>query len=686
MVQPGLAPSTQDSVGNASAGPGSLIGFGREIAGDPRLACEREWLVTNGLGGYAMGTVSGAPSRSYHGLLIAALSPPVERTLLVSQLEASAAAPDGSITALGFRQIEGFALEGTIPCWRFAVADALLEKRVWMAQGVNTTYVSVRLVRGGPLALTLTACVQHRSHHGGERPRLELVPRPMGVEVRPAAAAPFFLGSDRGDWRLEDPPSWVEGIPLAAEAERGLASTAEHLRAATLSVTLGDQHPGVTVVASTHRDAGADGEQALAGRRAHDQELLRRWEAAQPTLAPAAPTWIRQLVLAADAFVVERPLPASGAAPAAMGASMIAGYPWFNDWGRDTMISLAGLTLATGRCVWAERILRTYAAHVSHGLIPNSFPDRADRPLDQGAYNTVDATLWFFQALAEHRAASGSDALVRELFPRLEAILEHHVAGTWFGIRMDPADGLLAAGEGETQLTWMDARPGERAITPRHGKAVEVNALWVNALSAMAGFARLTGADPGRWRALADRAAAGFQRFWNPRMGCCFDVIDGPSGCPDDRLRPNQLLALSLPEPLLSRDQAAGVLDLCGRRLLTRHGLRTLDPADPDYRGHYGGDARRRDGAYHQGTVWAWWLGPFALAHLRLHGDGPRALSYLEPMAEHLGAAGLGSFSEIFDGDPPHAPRGCIAQAWSVAQLLSAWTAISGGTLKRSPR
>jgi predicted glycogen debranching enzyme len=662
----------------------------------PQPADGREWLVTNGLGGYAMGMVSGVPGRSYHGLLIAALSPPVERTLLVSGLEETVRWADGMTGACGPERLVAFALEGTVPRWRFAWGETLLEKRVWMAQGANTTYVSYRLVRGGPLELTLTACVQHRSHHGGERPRLDLKALPRGVQVRPAAAAPFFLASDRGDWRLEDPPSWVEGIPLAAEAERGLASTAEHLRAAGLSVGLGPLEPAVTVVASTHRDAATDGDQALAGRRAHEQALLRSWEAAQPVLAPAAPAWIRQLVLAADAFVVERPLPASGAAPAARGASLIAGYPWLNDWGRDTMVSLAGLTLATGRFEWAERILRTFAAHVSHGLIPNSFPDRAERPLDPGAYNTVDATLWFFQALAEHRAASGSDALVRELFPRLEAILGQHVAGTWFGIRMDPADGLLAAGEGETQLTWMDAKPGERAITPRHGKAVEVNALWVNALRTMAGFARLTGADPGRWRALADRAAAGFQRFWNPRMGCCFDVLDGPSGCPDDRLRPNQLLALSLPEPLLSRAQAAGVLDLCGRRLLTRHGLRTLDPADPDYRGHYGGDARRRDGAYHQGTVWAWWLGPFALAHVRLHGDGPRALSCLEPMAEHLGAAGLGSISEIFDGDPPHAPRGCIAQAWSVAQVLAAWTAISdgsavpaplsGGTPKRWPR
>ncbi len=653
---------------NGSAGPWPLISFGSEICGDPHLAAGREWLVTNGLGGYAMGTVSGAPSRSYHGLLIAALSPPVERSLLVSQLQESV---DGDPEGCGPLRIVSFALEGTVPRWRFAWGDTLLEKRIWMAQGANTTHVSYRLVRGGPLQLRLTACVQHRSPHGGERPELTLAPLANGVEVRPLAAAPFVLLSDRGQWCLEEIPLWVEGVPLAAEAERGLASTAEHLRAATLTVTLNDPHPAVTVVASTRRDAGTDGDRALAERHGHEEALLRCWRAAQPALAPTAPAWIRQLVLAADAFVVER---------APEGASLIAGYPWFNDWGRDTMISLAGLTLATGRCDRAERILRTYAARVSHGLIPNSFPDRADQPLDRRAYNTVDATLWFFQALAEHRAASGSDALVRELFSQLETILDHHLTGTWFGIRMDPADGLLAAGEGETQLTWMDAKPGDRAITPRHGKPVEVNALWVNALRAMAGFCRLTGADPGRWQALAERAAAGFQRFWNPEQGCCFDVIDGPSGRPDNRLRPNQLLALSLPEPLLSPAQAASLLALCGRRLLTRHGLRTLDPADPDYRGHYGGDAQRRDGAYHQGTVWGWWLGPFARAHFRVHGDAAQALSFLEPMADHLGAAGLGSLSEIFDGDAPHAPRGCIAQAWSVAEVLATWTAISGGT------
>ncbi len=664
-----------------------MIDVGSEIAGDLRIAEQREWLVTNGLGGYGAGTVSGAPSRSYHGLLIAALQPPVGRTLLVSQLEegvnyggqsfflATNRWTDGRVEPRGYRHIEAFALEGTVPRWRYGLADALLEKRLWMAPGANTTYVQYRLVRGAqPLELTLTVFVQHRSHHGdGRHPPLALEPWGRGVRVCPAGAAPFLLRSDRGEVLPAASPHWVEGVHLEEEARRGLACTADHLLAATVTITLSEAQPCFTFVASSDADPPLEGGRALAERRAHDRGLLEAWRLAQPEADAVAPAWIRQLVLAADAFVVQRP----------PGASLIAGYPWFNDWGRDTMIALAGLTLVTGRAAEGERILRTYARFLQQGLVPNSFPDQGDQPLDPGRYNTVDATLWFLQALREHQHATGSAALIRELYPQLEGIVAHHVAGTWFAIRMDPADGLLRAGEGETQLTWMDAKPADRAITPRHGKPVEVNALWVNGLRAMAEFARLVGADPGGYDRLADRAARSFQRFWDPQRGCCFDVIDGEEGRPDPSLRPNQLLALSLPEPLLSREQAAGVLALCGQRLLTRHGLRSLDPADPGYRGRYGGDAQERDGAYHQGTVWAWWLGPFAIAHFRHHGDRRQALSFLEPMAHHLSTAGLGSISEIFEGDPPHAPRGCIAQAWSVAEVLRAWVAITAASCSR---
>ncbi|MEB3323518.1 MAG: amylo-alpha-1,6-glucosidase, partial [Synechococcaceae cyanobacterium] len=348
---------------------------------------------------------------------------------------------------------------------------------------------------------------------------------------------------------------------------------------------------------------------------------------------------------------------------------------WFGDWGRDTMISLAGLTLLTGRVERAERILRTWAGFLRDGLLPNLFPEGTAAGEEPPGYNSADATLWFFEALRQHRRASGSDGLIGDLFPQLEAVLRHHLRGTRFGISVDPADGLLRAGAGQLALTWMDARPGPEPITPRHGKPVEVNALWVNALRAMAGFAAALGRDPAPWNTLADRAARGFQRFWSEERGHCLDGLDGPTG-DDASLRPNQLLAISLPEPLLSRSRGERVLEVCRRRLLTPFGLRSLDPADPRYRGTYAGDGFLRDGAYHQGTVWAWWIGPFVRAHLRVHGDPGAARRFLEPLADHLGEACVGSISEIFDGDPPHRPRGCFAQAWSVAEVLAAWAEV----------
>ncbi len=665
--------------------------FGSEICGDLRLADQREWLLTNGRGDYACGTVSGSLTRSYHGLLVAALHPPVDRTLLVSKVEEEVAYggttfrlttnrwEGGRVDPHGHRLLQSFALEGTVPRWRYGCADALLEKRIWMQPGATTTCVSYRLLRSsGPLQLSLRIHVQRRSHHGDSRhPVLRIQPIEAGVRVLPeAGGGAVDLLSDHGLCRPADPPVWSQALLLSAEAGRGLACTTEHLHAATIEASLSALHPSLTFIATTEPDSQGPAPAALGRRQAHEQHLIQCWRAAQPDLAARAPAWIEQLVLAADQFLVDRPLAIAGGDPLP-GSSVIAGYPWFNDWGRDALISLPGLTLVTGRERIGERILRSFAHHLQHGLVPNRFPDQAAGLPDAACYNTVDATLWFVQALREQHRATANDQLVADLFPRLERIIEHHRAGTLFSIRMDPADGLLSAGEGESQLTWMDARPGDRAITPRHGKPVEVNALWLNALFSMAGFARLLGRDAAGYEAMADSARAAFQRYWNPDLGCCFDVLDGPDGVPDASLRPNQLLALSLPERLLSHHQELSLLRICAQRLLTPHGLRSLDPADPRYRGRYGGDVHQRDGAYHQGTVWAWWLGPFARAHARLHGDPALALSFLSPMAHHLSTAGLGSISEIFDGDPPFQPRGCIAQAWSVAEVLRSWVEIS---------
>jgi predicted glycogen debranching enzyme len=378
------------------------------------------------------------------------------------------------------------------------------------------------------------------------------------------------------------------------------------------------------------------------------------------------PLEVEHLVLAGDQFVVRRSL--SGEPE---GRSVIAGYHWFGDWGRDTMISLPGLALVTGRYEVAARILRIFAHFVDRGMLPNRFPDAGEEP----EYNTVDATLWYFEAIRAYLAATGDEALLSKLVPVLQEIIDWHRRGTRYGIRLDPEDGLLYAGQEGVQLTWMDAKVGDWVVTPRIGKPVEINALWYNALRIMVAFARCLGKRAEAYEEMADRTADSFGRFWNWERGYCYDVVDGPDG-DDPALRPNQLFAVSLPHSPLTADQQRAVVDVCAWHLLSSHGLRSLAPDDPAYTGHYGGDRRQRDGAYHQGTVWGWLMGPFVRAHLRVHRDPVTARSYLQPLFRHLSGHGLGSISEIFDGDAPFTPRGCIAQAWSVAELLHAWQAI----------
>ncbi|MEB3260746.1 MAG: amylo-alpha-1,6-glucosidase [Cyanobacteriota bacterium] len=672
-----------------------VVSFGSEISGELASAESREWLITNGLGSYGCGTVAGSLTRAYHGLLVAALGAPADpctRTLLVAALEevvevghrsyplATHRWAGGVLAPVGHPWIVSFALEGTVPTWRWALGDALLEKRLWMQPGAHTTTVHYRLLQASePVRLSLTVLVNARSHHGGTT-HPDMVPQPVpgGVALDPRleGVPPFVVVADRGEIHPGGANDWSWGYDLTAEAERGLPRRDDHLRAARLCVSLSAEAPTVTVVASTEAEPLRDGEAALRERQAHEEALLARWRAAQPTLAPLAPAWVEQLVLAADQFVVARALAAPVTAAAASleeaGGSVLAGYPWFGDWGRDTMISLPGLTLVTGRAAIARRILRTYGAVLRHGLLPNRFPEGGD-PLGDEAYNTVDATLWYVEALRAYHAASGDGELIRELFPRLQTIIEAHTRGTLHGIRRDPVDGLLRAGVEGLQLTWMDAKVNGEVITPRIGKPVEVNALWINALEIMGRFATLADQNSAPYDHLAATARHGFQRFWNPETRCCVDVLDGPDGEPDGALRPNQLLAVTLSAGLLTPDQARQVVQACGQRLLTPFGLRSLDPDHPAYQGRYGGDPVARDRAYHQGTVWGWWLGPYALAHARVYDDPAGALRLLEPIGHHLATAGLGSVSEIFDGDAPHRPQGCLAQAWSVAEVLRAW-------------
>ena len=659
--------------------------FGSEISGDLAIADQREWLVTNGLGSYASGTVGGTLTRSYHGLLIAALNPPINRTLLVTKLDETVQYgdrtfpifsnrwSDGSISPGGNQYIQSFFLNETVPTWQFALGDALLEKRIWMQPGAHTTYVSYQLKRGTqPLKLSLTTLVNYRSHHGGTTRRsMALESVDHGVKVTAYdGATPFYLLSDRGSSQIAQPNDWYSGFKLDVEAYRGLNPFDDNLHASTLEVTLDQQTDSFTFVASTESNPTLDGATALRDRQTYEQGLLNNWQSAQPDAAKIAPDWIKQLVLAADQFIVDRTVDNQP------GKSVIAGYHWFNDWGRDTMISLPGLTLITGRTDIAEQILRTFAKYISQGMLPNRFPDGSEQ-LGDGDYNTVDATLWYFEALRHHYMMTQNDTLIRDLFPKLQEIITYHRQGTRYNIKLDPNDGLISAGADGVQLTWMDAKVNGIVITPRRGKPVEVNALWYNALETMSKFAMQLGQDPSEYNTLAASTQKGFQRFWNNQTGYCFDVLDGPDGNADPTLRPNQLLALSLPGSLLTSDQAKKVLDACGRMLFTPHGVRSLTPDDSQYKGHYGGDQFKRDSAYHQGTVWGWLIGPFALAYSRTYNDPDKALQFLEPMAYHLHMSGMGSISEIFDGAAPNHPRGCIAQAWSVAEVLRTWVEIT---------
>jgi len=679
-----------------------MISFGREITGDLAAALRREWLVTNGIGGFASGTVAGMNTRRYHGLLCAARQPPLGRTMTLTRLDEEVTLDDrtfalttnewadGTVAPHGYTLLERFDLEGTLPVFTYALAGASLEKRIWMAHGANTTYVTYHLAWGqNPIQLRLRPIGGWRDYHSHQHvtttlPTVQTVPD--GVQVT-FGALPYWLRADRGTFQRA--PDWYRDFYHRVEAYRGMDATEDLFSPGYFEAMLA---PGetVTLVVSLHPDAALDGVTAIRAERTRQAALLEQARVGD------APDWVRQLVLAADQFIVARPLPLGGAKALTMnpgttdgakaptiipdkatewvGQSVIAGYPWFGDWGRDTMISLPGLTLTTGRPEVAASILRTFARYVDQGMLPNRFPDSGEIP----HYNTVDATLWYFGALHQferHQAGPDGETLVAELYPTLSEIIEWHVRGTRYGIQMDQ-DGLLRAGVPGVQLTWMDAKVDDWVVTPRQGKPVEINALWYNALRLMAGWAeRLGKADAAtRWSQMATQVATRFpKRFWYDAGGYLYGVVDGPQG-DDPALRPHQLLAVSLPHSALATEQARQVVDVCARALLTSHGLRSLAPDDPAYVGLYGGDRRERDGAYHQGTAWGWLIGPFLAAHYKVYRDAAAVRRFLRPFQHHLSDHGLGTLSEIFDGDPPHTPRGCIAQAWSVAEVLRAWT------------
>jgi predicted glycogen debranching enzyme len=607
--------------------------------------------------------------------LIAALKPPLGRTLLVSKLEETVEYQGqivqlstnhwngGAVAPTGFVLLERFHLEGTIPVWTFAIADAQLEKRIWMEPGENITYVSYTLVRGiEPIRLRLRAFINHRNYHGttlDNLPEFSTTPITNGLQILPSGGSPFILSASGGS--VEAVRNWYHNYDLPLERERGLPDREHHLHMGTWMIEL---KPGEEIIwiASTRLESFMPGSACIESRRNHEVALLAPLQTI-PKTTPPLPSWIQQLTLAADQFIASRPRSSGDT-----GHTIIAGYHWFGDWGRDTMISLPGLTLTTKRFDIARSILSTFAHYANQGMLPNRFPDAGEEP----EYNTVDATLWYVEAVRQYLEATRDRAFLKTTFPVLLDMLTWYRKGTRFGIGMDSTDHLLHAGEPGVQLTWMDAKVGDWVVTPRMGKPIEINALWYQAWLTLGQLAKILKVPHQEFLQLANDIKTSFQRFWHEPLNRCYDVLDGPHGH-DPAPRPNQVFAVSLPNSPLTDRQQQAVVDYCSQHLYTSHGLRSLGPEDPQYVGQYGGNIRKRDGAYHQGTVWGWLLGPFVLAHHRVYRNPGAALSYLEPMAHHLNDYGLGTLGEIFDGQPPFAPRGCIAQAWTVAETLRAW-------------
>lgn len=628
-----------------------------------------EWLSTNGLGSYASGTLEDRVTRRYHGLFVPALAPPLGRRVLLDKFDASADYAgthedlssnqwrDGTVSPQGERFIVDARAEGGVWITTYAVADASIERRVWMEYGAQQTNIRWTFLAGSaPLDLHLKAFVSDRDYHAlghafdagdavqidGDRARIALRGG-MPWHLHAAGARFEFLGQ------------WYYGLRYALESERGLDDIGDVY--AALIVHLHFDRAGESALVTASLESSP---LEPADRRQRDRDVLDRRRAAHPNLAHA-PEWIERLTLAADAFIVRR----------GTGSTVIAGYHWFGDWGRDTMIALPGLALTTGRAEIAREILGTFAQTIDQGMLPNRFPDDGAAP----EYNTVDAALWFIEAVRLYHAATRDREFVASTFDALDGIIEWYMRGTRYGIAVDPNDGLLRAGEPGVQLTWMDAKVGDWVVTPRIGKPIEVNALWYSALCTMDGFAQMLGKSAYRYRDAGSAARASFQRFWNDSNDYAYDVLDGPEGN-DPTIRPNAVFAVALPFRAFDSRREHAIVDRAARELWTPMGLRSMSAREAGYCGTYRGSPQERDAAYHRGTVWPYLAGTFARAYANAYNDRAGARRFIEAVSHRLDDYGIGTLAEIADGDPPHTARGCIAQAWSVAEILRTWHAL----------
>lgn len=639
-------------------------------------ADDREWLVSNGLGSFASGCISGANTRRYHGLFVAALDPPTSRNLMFSRIDEHVGGENIStnlwtpdvVNPRGYEKIQTFSIY-PCPFWVYELAAGYLIKQVFMLPGKQQVYLGYtwesKPGQADEQQVDLHVIVNFRDFHsktqGNEGWHFIQEEKPGSVCLRAYdTAQALHIAFSGGEYRRD--PSWYIGYFYPRELERGLSDREDNYHAGVISCKM---KSGESVLLT----ASLEPVEFMPGLQDAIRELVKNHEGLLDRAGNPAHPAVKRLVLASDKFLVKRQSTNS--------QSIIAGYHWFNDWGRDSMISLPGLTLSNGRTEEARSILQTFQSFLSEGMLPNNFPDAGQNP----AYNTSDATLWWAWSLKKYYQASQDSEFVKSALPALESVVDYHLKGTRYNIKLDKNDGLLSGGANGVQLTWMDAKTGDFVVTPRRGKPVEISALWYHFLKTLVEFKSLFDEDASPYQELAEKTKNGFQAFWNPAKKCLFDLIN-EDGSKDDSVRPNQLLAVSLHPDLLSVEQKMAVLSVVESELLTPFGLRSLSPKHTDYKGRYGGGKRsanqyERDITYHQGTVWTWLLGPWVDARMNIYGedneDNIRVINaHLALLLHHhlLFEAGMGNVSEIFDGDAPHKPQGCIAQAWSVAELL----------------
>ncbi|WGL59830.1 amylo-alpha-1,6-glucosidase [Pigmentibacter sp. JX0631] len=645
-------------------------------------ALENEWLISNAHGSYASSTVSGILTRKYHGLFVLAEQPPLNRNLFITKIEetlekdgleyllysncwndAATIIPNGNI------YLDVFYLDENMPVWIYKCSDILIEKRIILHYNKNILAIKYSILNSDDASINLSCNLfgNNRNFHSLQKNnKIDLdITQTEDIIVLSNSIKQNFIKIRANFNSIELKNITYYNYFLKEENNRGFEALENHLLLGKLSFKLAKNNSAEILIACSNENIDTVSFESITNEiKLYNNIVVDLWKKEVKN----SPDWVNQLILSSTFFIIKK-----YNVQKEYLYSILAGYHWFGDWGRDTMISLPGICLVTGRFNIAASILTNYSYYLNDGLLPNRFPDDSEIP----DYNTVDASLWYFNAVFQYYKFTNNITLIEELYPVLKDIILWHIKGTKYNIKIDPADGLIYAGQEGSQLTWMDAKIGDYVVTPRIGKPIEINALWYNALCIIRQFSSILNKhDESFFSEYIKLTEDGFQKYWDEKLQYCSDVLTLDDQ-PDNSLRPNQILALSLEYSPLTIYQKRCILDNCGRLLLNYFGMKSLAKGSKNYYGKYLGNPFERDSAYHQGTVWGWLLGHYAIAYYKVTKNKSVAYGFLETMEKHINEAGIGFISEIFDADYPHAPRGCIAQAWSVGEFLFAWHYLS---------